>query len=147
MRHRLCLRMASLICLGSFLITVWGCAAQPSRAGHVSRQTLAEFLQWNTPSTPPVPPESPTDEDAQLWTTIRARWPEVEHMLAARQALLSTPQETPGHTQQQTYVFDSRHIALIEGYARAHGFKPQEVIYAMCEEFFRQHGYIKGRSQ
>jgi hypothetical protein len=68
-------------------------------------------------------------------------------MLAARQALLSTPRETPGQTQQQTYVFDSRHIALIEGYARAHGLKPQEVIYAICEEFFQRHGYIKGRTQ
>jgi hypothetical protein len=79
--------------------------------------------------------------------TIRARWPEVEHMLAARQALLSPPRETPGHTQQQTYVFDSRHIALIAGYARAHGLEPQEVIYAMCEEFFQHHGDLKGRSQ
>jgi hypothetical protein len=68
-------------------------------------------------------------------------------MLADRQALLNTPRETPGRTQQKTFVFDTRHITLIEGYARAHGIDPNKVIYAMCEEFFQQHGYLQGGSQ
>ena len=57
------------------------------------------------------------------------------------------PAGAPRPTQSTTYVFDSRHIALIEAYARAHGMEPKEVIYAMCEEFFQHHGSIKGRSQ
>jgi hypothetical protein len=85
------------------------------------------------------------DEDWQLWTTIKARWPEVEQMLADRQAVLSIPLETPGHTQQKSYVFDVRHIALIEGYAQAHRLELKEVMYVMCEEFFQRRGYLEGK--
>jgi hypothetical protein len=147
MRHRLRLRMAPLICLGAFVIALWGCAAPTSRAGHAGRRTIADLFPSPGPSTSPAPPEAPTDEDWQVWTTIKARWPEVEQLLADRQALRRTPQEPPGRTQSKTYVFDSRHIALIEAYARTHGIEPQDVMYAMCEEFFQHHGDLKGRSQ
>jgi hypothetical protein len=86
----------------------------------------------------PVHPGTPTAEDWELWTTIKARWLEVEKMLADRQALLSTLRGTPGHTQKKTYVFDVRHIALIEQYADAHRLELKDVIYAMCEEFFQR---------
>jgi hypothetical protein len=68
-------------------------------------------------------------------------------MLAARQAPLTTPPKTPGHTQPKTYIFDIRHIALIESYAQEHQLELKDVIYAMCEEFFQRHGSIKARSQ
>jgi hypothetical protein len=85
-----------------------------------------------------VHPGTPTTEDWEVWTTVKARWPEVEKMLADRQAILSTPRSTPGHTQKKTYVFDARHIALIEQYANEHRIDLKEVIYAMCEEFFQR---------
>jgi hypothetical protein len=94
-----------------------------------------------------TPLETPTDEDWQLWMTIKARWPEVEKMLADRQVLLRTPLGTPGNTQKKTYVFDVRHIALIDRYAQDHRLELKDVMYAMCEEFFQQHGYIEERSQ
>jgi hypothetical protein len=81
-------------------------------------------------------PGTPTEEDWELWTTIKARWQEIETMLADRQALLSTPRGTPGHTQEKTYVFDVRHIALIEQYAQKHRLDLKAVIYAICEAFF-----------
>jgi hypothetical protein len=60
-------------------------------------------------------------------------------MLADRQVRLSTP-STPGHTQKKTYVFDVRHIALIEAYTQDHRLELKDVIYAICEEFFgRKH--------
>jgi hypothetical protein len=59
-------------------------------------------------------------------------------MLADRQALLSAPIGSPGTTQKKTYVFDVRHIALIEAYAQAHRLEPKDVIYLMCEEFFQR---------
>jgi len=88
-------------------------------------------------STPMVHPGTPTEEDWELWTTIKARWLEVEKMLADRQALLSTP-GTPGHTQKKTYVFDVRHVGLIEAYAQANRIELKDVIYMMCEEFFQR---------
>jgi hypothetical protein len=147
MRHRLYRRIAHLICLGAFVIALWGCAAHPPRAGHAGRRTIAELFQSHDPGTPPAPSKTPTDDDWQLWTTIKARWPEVEKMLAARQALMTTPRKTTGRTQPKTYLFDIRHIALIESYAQEHQLEPKDVIYAMCEEFFQQHGAIKARSQ
>jgi hypothetical protein len=95
-------------------------------------------------STPMVHPGTPTEEDWELWTTIKARWPEVEKILADRQATLSTLKGTPGDTQKKTYVFDVRHIALIEQYAQAHRLELKDVIYAMCQEFFQQRGYAEG---
>jgi hypothetical protein len=130
--------MAHLICLGSFVIALWGCTAHTSPAGTPSRRTLAELLQSGDPGTPTAHPETPTDQDWQLWTTIKARWPEVERMLADRQALLSAPTGTPGQTQKKTYVFDVRHIALIDAYAQAYRVEPEDVIYMMCEEFFQR---------
>jgi hypothetical protein len=88
-----------------------------------------------------VHPGTPTEEDWELWTTIKARWLEVEKMLADRQALLSTPPGTPGHTQKKTYVFDVRHVALIDRYAQEHRLDLKDVVYAMCEEFFQRRGY------
>jgi hypothetical protein len=95
-------------------------------------------------STPMVHPGTPTEEDWELWTTIKARWPEVEKILADRQATLSTLKGTPRDTQKKTYVFDVRHIALIEQYAQAHRLELKDVIYAMCQEFFQQRGYAEG---
>jgi hypothetical protein len=88
--------------------------------------------------TPMVHPGTPTAEDWELWTIIKARWLEVEKMLADRQAVLSTPRSTPGHTQKKTYVFDVRHIAMIQAYADEHRLELKDVIYAMCEEFFQR---------
>jgi hypothetical protein len=147
MRHSLCLRMAHLICLGSLIITLGGCATHPSPAGTPGRHTLAALLRPPDPGAPTAPPETPTAEDWQLWTTIKARWPEVEQLLAERQAPRSMPQDTPGHTQKKTYVFDVRHIALIERYAQDHRLELQEVLYAMCQEFFAHRGYVEERRQ
>jgi hypothetical protein len=88
-------------------------------------------------STPMVHPGTPTAEDWELWNTIKTRWLEVEKMLSDRQALLSTS-GTPGHTQKKTYVFDVRHIGLIEAYAQANRIELKDVIYLMCEEFFQR---------
>jgi hypothetical protein len=88
-------------------------------------------------STLMVHPGTPTSEDWEVWTTIKARWGEVEKMLADRQALLSTP-STPGNTQKKTYVFDVRHIGLIEAYAQANRLELKNVIYAAFEEFFQR---------
>jgi hypothetical protein len=93
-------------------------------------------------STPMVHPGTPTAEDWALWSTIKARWLEVEKMLADRQALLSTPLGTPGHTQKKTYVFDVRHIGLIDRYAQDHRLDLKDVIYSMCHEFFERRGYV-----
>jgi len=89
-------------------------------------------------STPMVHPGTPTTEDWELWTTIKERWEEVEKMLAERQAFRSIPTGTPEHTQKKTYVFHSRHIALIEAYAQEHHLDLKDVIYTMCEEFFQR---------
>jgi hypothetical protein len=88
-------------------------------------------------STPMVHPGTPSAEDWELWSTIKARWLEVEKMLSDRQALLRTP-GTPGHTQKKTYVFDVRHIGLIEAYAQSNRIELKDVIYLMCEEFFQR---------
>jgi hypothetical protein len=93
-------------------------------------------------STPMGHPGTPTAEDWELWTIIKARWEEIEKMLADRQAVLSTPSGTPGHTQKKTYVFDVQHIALIDRYAQEHRLDLKDVIYTMCQEFFQQRGYV-----
>jgi hypothetical protein len=80
---------------------------------------------------------TPTSEDWEVWTTIKERWKEVEKMLADRQTLLSTP-STPGNTQKKTYVFDVRHISLIEAYAQEHRLELKDVIYAAFEQFFQR---------
>jgi hypothetical protein len=87
-------------------------------------------------STLMVHPGTPMSEDWEVWTTIKARWGAVEKMLADRQALLSTP-STPGNTQKKTYVFDVRHIALIDRYAQENRLELKDVIYLMCEQFFQ----------
>jgi hypothetical protein len=89
-------------------------------------------------STPMVHQGTPTEEDWELWTTIKARWLEVEKMLAERHLLSSTPTGTPENTQKKTYVFAVRHIALIDEYARVHRMDLKDVIYLMCEEFFQR---------
>ena len=63
-------------------------------------------------------------------------------MLADRQALLSTPLGTPGNTQKKTYVFDVRHIALIDRYAQDHRLDLKDVIYSAFQEFFERRGYV-----
>jgi hypothetical protein len=68
-------------------------------------------------------------------------------MLSDRQVLLSTPLGTPGYTQKKTYVFDVRHIALIDRYAQDRRLDLKDVIYTMCQEFFERRGYFDERSQ
>jgi hypothetical protein len=92
------------------------------------------------PGTPMVHPGTPSEEDWELWSTIKARWLEVEKMLAERQAFLSTP-STPGNTQKKTYVFDVRHIALIDEYAKVHRLELKDVIYAALQEFFERRAH------
>ena len=93
----------------------------------------------------PVHPGTPTEEDWELWTTIKARWLEVEKMLADRQALLRTPLGTPGNTQKKTYVFDVRHIALIDRYAQEHRLDLKDVMFQALEEFFQRRGYVESQ--
>jgi hypothetical protein len=62
-------------------------------------------------------------------------------MLADRQAMRSLPRETPRRIQQQTYVFDSQHVLLIDRYAQEHRLDPKDVLYQALEEFFQQRGY------
>ena len=92
-------------------------------------------------STPMVHPGTPSAEDWELWTAIRAKWQEIEKMLAERQVMVSTPKGPPGHTQRKTYVFDVRHIGLIDQYAQDHRLDRKEVMYQALEEFFQRRGY------
>ena len=89
-----------------------------------------------------VHPGTPTAEDWELWAAIKARWLEVEKLLADRQALGGTLTGTPGHTQKKTYVFDVRHIALVDRYAREHRLDLKEVMFLAFEEFFQRRGYL-----
>ena len=93
-------------------------------------------------STPMVHPGTLLEEDWELWATIKARWPEVEKILAERQVALSTPLGTPGHTQKKTYVFDVQHIRLIDRYAQDHRLDLKDVIYAAFQEFFERRGDV-----
>lgn len=93
-------------------------------------------------STPAAHPGTPTADDWELWAAIKARWSEVEKLLVDRQALIGTLTGTPGDTRKKTYVFDMRHIALIDQYAQDHRLGLKDVIYAMCHEFFQRRGYI-----
>lgn len=63
-------------------------------------------------------------------------------MLADRQALVRTPPGPRGTTQQNTDVFDVRHIALIDRYAQENRLEPKDVISAALQEFFERRGYI-----
>jgi hypothetical protein len=94
-------------------------------------------------STPMVHPGTPNEEDWELWTAVKGRWPEIEEMLAERQALLSTPRGTPGHTQKKTYMIDVRHIQLINQYAQDHRLDQKDVLYQALEEFFQRRGYAE----
>jgi hypothetical protein len=89
-----------------------------------------------------TPPGASTAEDWELWAVIKARWQEVEKLLADRQALLETLTGTPGNTQKKTYVFDVRHIALVDRYAQEHRLGLKEVMFQALEEFFRRRGYV-----
>jgi hypothetical protein len=89
-------------------------------------------------------PGTPTAEDGELWAVIKARWQEVEKLLADRQALVGTLTSTPEHTRKKTYVFDVRHIALIDRYAQEHRLDLKEVLFQALEEFFQRRGYIDG---
>jgi hypothetical protein len=92
----------------------------------------------------PVHPWTSAAEDWELWAAIKARWQEVEKLLADRQALVGTLTSTPGHTQKKTYIFDVRHIALIDRYAQEHRLDRKEVLFQALEEFFQRRGYIDG---
>jgi hypothetical protein len=92
----------------------------------------------------PVHPGTSAAEDWELWAAIKARWQDVEKLLADRQALVGTLTSTPGHTQKKTYIFDVRHIALIDRYAQEHRLDLKEVMFQALEEFFQRRGYIDG---
>jgi hypothetical protein len=97
-------------------------------------------------STPIVHPGTPTEEDWQLWHTIKARWLEVEVMLAerhTRQALLSTPAGTPRHTVEKTYVVDTFYVELIDRYAKEHNLDLKDVLNFAFQRFFQQEGYLR----
>jgi hypothetical protein len=113
--------------------------SSPAHSGVPARQELGR-----SPLT--VHPGTPTAEDWELWAVIKARWQDVEKMLADRQALLKTPIGTPGNTQKKTYVFDVRHIALIDRYAQEHRLDLKEVMFQALEEFFQRRGYGEERN-
>jgi hypothetical protein len=94
------------------------------------------WIQLATPRNLPL--STPTADDWELWITIKARWLEVEKILAERHMLSSTPTGTPENTQKRTYIFAVRHIALIDAYAQANRIELKDVIYLMCEEFFQR---------
>ena len=97
-------------------------------------------------STPMVHPGTPTSEDWELWTSIRAQWREVEKMLAerhTRQALLSTPSGTPRHTTKKTYVVDTLYVELIDRYAKEHSLDLKDVLHVAFQRFFEQEGYLR----
>jgi hypothetical protein len=94
-----------------------------------------------------VHPGTPMAEDWELWAVIKARWQEVEKLLADRQALVGTLVGTPEHTRKKTYVFNTQHIALIDQYAQEHRLDLKDVIFAMCQEFFQRRGYLKEGNQ
>ena len=96
-----------------------------------------------TIGTPTVYQGTLAAEDGELWTAIKARWSEVEKLLADRQALVGILAGTPGHTQKKTYVFNTQHIALIDQYAQEHRLDLKDVIFAMCQEFFQRRGYLE----
>jgi hypothetical protein len=113
-------------------------SVEDSSTGHLGVPARQELS--GSPLT--VHPGTPTAEDWELWAVIKARWLEVEKLLADRQALVGTLTGTPGHTQKKTYVFNTRHIALIDQYAQEHRLDLKDVIYAMCQEFFQRRGYL-----
>jgi hypothetical protein len=113
----------------------------PLRSGVPEHSGVPVRQEW-----PAVHPGTPTADDWELWTSIKAMWPRVEKMLADRQALLNTPVGTPGNTQKKTYVFDVQHIALIDQYAQDHRLDLKDVIYTAFQEFFERRGYVDDRS-
>jgi hypothetical protein len=81
--------------------------------------------------------------------------------------ITEVPQDTPGHpgtlegyqeviedlqesvpevahlvTEKKTYVFDMRHVALIDRYAQEHHLDLKEVMFLALEEFFQRRGYL-----
>jgi hypothetical protein len=110
---------------------------------------------WHTPVYQPVRIISaahrvvhqgtPTAEDWQLWTAMKTRWGEVEKMPAdwqTRQALISTPSGTPGHTMKKTCVVDTHYVELIDQYAREQGVEIKDVVNLAFREFFERRDYI-----
>jgi hypothetical protein len=113
--------------------------SSPAHSGVPARQELG-----GSPLT--VHPGTSAAEDWELWAVIKARWQEVEKLLADRQALVGTLTGTPGHTRKKTYVFDVRHIALIDRYAQEHQLDRKEVLSQALEEFFQRLGYTNERA-
>jgi hypothetical protein len=95
--------------------------------------------------TPIVHPGTPTEEDWELWATMKGRWTEVEKMLAdwqSRRRLLSTPSGTPRHTIKKTYVVDRLYIEMIDQYAREQGVEIKDVVNLAFREFFERREYL-----
>jgi hypothetical protein len=113
--------------------------SSPAHSGVPARQELG-----GSPLT--VHPGTSAAEDGELWAVIKARWQDVEKLLADRQALVGTLTGTPGHTRKKTYVFDVRHIALIDRYAQEHQLDRKEVLSQALEEFFQRLGYTNERA-
>jgi hypothetical protein len=101
--------------------------------------------EWHA-EVPAVHPGTPTAEDWELWNIIKARWLEVEKMLAERhirQALLSTPTGIPRHTVKKTYVVDTFYVELIDRYAKEHSLDLKDVLNFAFHRFFEQEGYLR----
>ena len=144
---------------------------QVAKELNIGRQTLVDHLRsrelvhLGTPKTTEVievPQETPghpgTLEGYQeVIEEIQQSVPEVAHLVTDEghpsvpevhpEAFGGTLAGIPGHTQEKTYVFDVRHIALIERYAQDHRLALKDVIYAMCQEFFEHRGYVEERRQ
>jgi hypothetical protein len=149
MRHRLCPRIAHLICLGSCILAVWGCATHPSPAGTPGRHTIAELLRARDPGAPAAPPETPAAEDWQLWTTMKARWPEVEQMLADRHAPLSLPPEAPGHTKggrMRAQEIREELITMLEHYRGNTSGLYRTDLFRLFQTAY-EHGYVTPKSE
>jgi hypothetical protein len=114
-----------------------GSGVPAEHSGVPARQAMAASVPVGHPSTP-------TAEDWELWTVIKSRWGEVEKFLADQRALFGTPRGTPRNTRKKTYVFDTRHIALIGRYAEVHRLERKDVLYQAIEEFFQRRGYAEG---
>jgi hypothetical protein len=54
----------------------------------------------------------------------------------------SVPEVAHLVTETNTYVFDMRHVALMDRYAQEHHLDLKEVMFLALEEFFQRRGYL-----
>jgi hypothetical protein len=111
---------------------------------NIGRQTLVDHLRsrasvhLGTPETTEVievpqdiPGHPATLEGYQeVIEDLQESVPEVAHLV----------------TEKNTYVFDMRHVALIDRYAQEHHLDLKEVMFLALEEFFQRRGYTDERA-